>query len=188
MAEIAANSLEDANPEQAESVGGAGSLMGKLKVGGIVFGVVLAECMLAYFLIPSAADIAAMGGQLPPTGEYDPEAIPEDTDDENETEVDLGEFSITAYQRTSNSTLRIDFQLFGVVHNDDVSEFNERLERNAHRLRDNIIVTIRSAEVEHLSDAGLALIKRRILERTNKALGKPLVRRVIFSEFSFVEQ
>jgi flagellar basal body-associated protein FliL len=47
---------------------------------------------------------------------------------------------------------------------------------------------VRGSEIEDLTDAGLGLIKRRILERTNKALGKPLIKNVIFSEFSFVEQ
>src|SRR5436853_128840 len=43
-------------------------------------------------------------------------------------------------------------------------------------------------EVTDLTDAGLGLIKRRILETTNKTLGKPLLQGVVFSEFSFVEQ
>ena len=47
---------------------------------------------------------------------------------------------------------------------------------------------VRSAEITDLTDAGLGLIKRRILETTNKALGKPLLQGVMFSEFSFVEQ
>jgi flagellar FliL protein len=55
-------------------------------------------------------------------------------------------------------------------------------------VRDNVIVIIRSAEITDLTDAGLGLIKRRILETTNKTLGKPLLQGVVFSEFSFVEQ
>ena len=39
-----------------------------------------------------------------------------------------------------------------------------------------------------LTDAGLGLIKRKILEKTNRALGKPLLQTVVFSDFSFVEQ
>ena len=47
---------------------------------------------------------------------------------------------------------------------------------------------IGSAHQFDLTDAGLGLIKRRILETTNKTLGKPLLKGVVFSEFSFVEQ
>ena len=103
-------------------------------------------------------------------------------------EVDLGEFQVTAYQPVSSSTLFISFHLYGSVTERQVEEFNKRLEGNKHRIRDNVIVIVRSAEITDLTDAGLGLIKRRILETTNKALGKPLLQGVMFSEFSFVEQ
>lgn len=103
-------------------------------------------------------------------------------------EVDLGEFTVTVYQHASSSTQFISFHLFGTVKHKSVDDFNERLEESKHRIRDNILVIIRSAEMSDLTDAGLGLIKRRVLETTNKALGKPLLQGVIFSEFSFVEQ
>jgi len=43
-------------------------------------------------------------------------------------------------------------------------------------------------DVADLADAGLGLVKRKILEKVNQTLGKPLLRTIIFSEFSFVEQ
>ncbi len=103
-------------------------------------------------------------------------------------EVDLGEFDVTAYQPVSSSTLFISFHLYGSVTERQGEEFAKRMEDNKHRIRDNIIVIVRSAEITDLTDAGLGLIKRRILETTNKALGKPLLQGVMFSEFSFVEQ
>jgi flagellar FliL protein len=103
-------------------------------------------------------------------------------------EVDLGEFTVTAYQPVSSSTLFISFHLYGSVTERQADEFTKRLDDNKHRIRDNIIVIVRSAEITDLTDAGLGLIKRRILETTNKALGKPLLQGVMFSEFSFVEQ
>ena len=47
---------------------------------------------------------------------------------------------------------------------------------------------MRSAEGSDLADAGLGLIKRQILEKTNALLGKPLVKVVIISDFSYMEQ
>ena len=96
--------------------------------------------------------------------------------------------TVTAYQPVSSSTLFISFHLYGSVTERQTEEFDRRLEDNKHRIRDNIIVIVRSAEITDLTDAGLGLIKRRILETTNKALGKPLLQGVMFSEFSFVEQ
>ena len=43
-------------------------------------------------------------------------------------------------------------------------------------------------EPADLADPGLGLIKRRILEKSNALLGKPLLRAVVFSEFSYMEQ
>ena len=39
-----------------------------------------------------------------------------------------------------------------------------------------------------LTDAGLGLIKRQILEKTNRAMGQPLLKEVLFSKFNFVER
>lgn len=103
-------------------------------------------------------------------------------------EVDLGNFTVSGFQPASNSTLFITFHLYGTVRHKYAREFSERLEENQHRIRDNIIVIIRSAEITDLTDAGLGLIKRRILETTNKTLGKPLLQEVVFSDFSFIEQ
>ncbi len=47
---------------------------------------------------------------------------------------------------------------------------------------------IRSADINDLTDPALGLLKRKILETTNKALGKPLLQGVAFSEFTFLEQ
>jgi hypothetical protein len=49
-------------------------------------------------------------------------------------------------------------------------------------------MTLHGAESADLTDAGLGLIKRRILEKTNRALGQPLLKEVLFSKFNFVER
>lgn len=106
----------------------------------------------------------------------------------DQEEVDLGEFTVTGYQPVSNSTMFITFHLYGTIKHKHSDDFASRLEENKHRFRENVIVIIRSAEITDLTDAGLGLIKRRILETTNKTLGKPLLQGVVFSDFSFVEQ
>ena len=106
----------------------------------------------------------------------------------DEMEVDLGEYSVTAFQSTSNTTLRIDFRLYGTVKGDNQKEFAKLMEENKHRFREQVLVTVRSANVSDLTDAGLGLMKRKILERANRTLGKPLLQSVVVSDFSFVEQ
>jgi flagellar basal body-associated protein FliL len=112
--------------------------------------------------------------------------LPKAADDHHE--IDLGNYRVTAYQPLSNTTLRLDFHLYATVKEDDETACIGLLEAKKQRFRDLVIVTVRSADMTDFTDAGLGLLKRRILETTNKMLGKPFLQSVIFSEFSFVEQ
>jgi hypothetical protein len=103
-------------------------------------------------------------------------------------EMDLGEFRVTAYQPVSNTTLRLDFHIYGAVFNSQVDEFSSVFNVKKQRFRDQVITMVRTVDMADFTEAGLGLIKRRILETTNKTLGKPYLQAVIFSEFSFVEQ
>jgi flagellar FliL protein len=47
---------------------------------------------------------------------------------------------------------------------------------------------IRNSRVEDLTDPGLALLKRKILAKSNELLGKLLLKAVLFSDFSYIEQ
>ncbi len=152
--------------------------------------VVLGECLVAYFYLPDATQTAAMASAAAAHPQQDP--LPPDDEPEANTvdqiEVDLEQFSVTAFQPVSNTTLRIDFHLYGTVATEDATEFQTLMEKNVHRFREQVIVIVRSAELTDLTDAGLGLIKRRILEKTNDILGKPLLKSVIVSDYSFLEQ
>jgi hypothetical protein len=105
-----------------------------------------------------------------------------------EVEVELGKFNLMVHEPASNITLRISFHLVGTVEDGDSDEVSHLLEKNQHRLRDQIIFEIRNAQMSDLTDPGLGLIKRRILAKSNDLLGQPLLQNVVFSEFSFIEQ
>ncbi len=166
------------------------SLLGKIKVLLFVAGVVVVECLIAYLYLPSAAETAAIAGAQ--------QGLPEDQqldepDLAGRVEIDLGEFSVTAFQPVSNSTLRIDFHLFGTVALEDESEIVMQMEDNQHRFREQVLVIVRSAGIAELNDPGLGLIKRKILERSNRLFGdrisgKMPLQNIIFSDFSLIEQ
>jgi flagellar basal body-associated protein FliL len=105
-----------------------------------------------------------------------------------EVEVDLGQYSLTAFQPASNTTLLVDFHLYGTVRAADAGLFADRFEESKHRIRDQVIVTVRCAEMTDFADPGLALIKRQILEKSNATLGRRLLRGVVFSDFTLIEQ
>ena len=153
--------------------------------------VIVAECLVAYYYLPSATESAAVAG-APGEHKSAAEAHPATEKGESEAngqiEVDLGEFSVTAYQPVSNSTLRIDFHLYGTIGSEGEHEFVRLMEENKHRFREQVLVIVRSADITDLTDAGLGLIKRKIQDKTNRILNKPLLRSVIVSDFSFIEQ
>lgn len=190
MPEPTPNPVEpDPGDLQAAPAPKASSLVARFRVVLFLVAIVVVECLVAYFYLPNASETAAMAGATA-TGEPQTDASLEqqDSDLENQVEVDLGEFSLTSFQPRSNSTIRIDFHLYGTVRVEDQEDFHQTLAENEHRFRDQVIVIVRSAEISDLTDAGLGLIKRKILEKTNNILGKPLLKTVIFSEFAFIEQ
>jgi len=191
MAEQVAPAPEENAAEQAAApVERRSSILSRLLVLAFVGGVVAAECLVAYLVIPSPSQTAAMAGVVG-DAEADPllpAEAPTDVELEEQTEVDLGQFHVVSFQPRSNTTLRIDFHLYGTIHPDDREKFDLAWQENTHRVRDQVIVTVRGCELSELTDAGLGLIKRKILEKTNRILGKPLLQAVVFSEFSFIEQ
>ncbi|MBN2296497.1 MAG: hypothetical protein JXM70_28980 [Pirellulales bacterium] len=165
------------------------SLMSKLKVVGLVVAVVVVECAFAYMLIPTAvadsqtseAAIKAAEAELKGGEEKGAEV-------ENEVEVDLGEFRVTSYQPATDTTFRVNFHLYGTIVEEDQDEFEILKQANEARLREQVNVIVRAAEIPDLTDPTLGLIKRRILDKINRILGKQVVKGVIFSDMSFVEQ
>lgn len=192
--------MADSTPENAEAAvesipshGGKSMILGKLILLTVLASIVVAECIAASFFLPTAEETASLAGmKSSDTSEQSTGVMDElaalDADLKNQTEVDLGEFTVTAFQPLSNTTMRIDFHLYGTISKDDEESFFTAWDESQHRLRDQVIVTLRGSELGDLTDAGLGLIKRRILEKTNRTLGKPYLRSVIFSNFSFIEQ
>lgn len=171
----------------------AGGMMGKLVVAVFMALVIITEVIIFYFLFPDADRVASLAEEkiakkLATKVVDGNEEEPTDKGDKKIVEVDLGDFDVTAHQASSNSTLRISFHLYATVAEDDKSAFETLKTEAKHRLRDKIIFEVRNAEVTDITDPGLGLIKRRILEKSNAVLGKPLLRSIIVSDFAFVEQ
>ncbi len=201
----------------ADAASGKKSLS-KAKIGAVVGVIVLFQCVLAYMYLPAGkgakddANKDQPAAHNPAKAETDAAAGDSRAD---QREVDLGKFSLTAYDANSNTTLLIDFHLFGVVAadhddrdgkgeagheghgghgkageagDDDNSNFGRLFKKSKNRFRDLVIVIIRNAQMSDLADPSLGLIKRQILAKTNSLLGEPLLKEVIFSDFAVVQQ
>lgn len=166
------------------------SILGKLLVLGLVLLVVAIECTVAYLCIPAAstAGVAAGSAVKPPAdrkkGETD---SPGESEDSGTVEVDLKEYSVTIFQPASNSTLRIDFHLSGIVDKDKVATFKDLFEKNQARFREQVNIIVRSAEMADLSDPSLGLIKRTILAKAKAILGQPLLKEVLITDYAWLE-
>ncbi len=162
-----------------------GGLLSKLVPALIVIAVVSGEGVAAFMLMPSVEENAKAAQEALAAKPPEPHHSEHEVELE---EVDLEEYKITSFQPASSITLRIEFHLFGMVPHDKAEGFKTAYESKKNRVRDNVMAIIRSAEMNDLTDPGLGLIKRKILETTNKALGKPMLEGVMFAEFTFLEQ
>ena len=84
--------------------------------------------------------------------------------------------------------MRINFHLISIVAEEDEEEASSLFAQCEHRLRDQVLFEIRNSTVADLTDPGLGLIKRKILAKSNELLGQPIVKTVVFSDFTFIEQ
>ena len=192
----------------------SGGMLLKITALLFVIAVILAECLIAYLYLPSSDGTASAsppaskqehataekvehskgeGGKSAEKqegkAEQSKKGKPEEAvDPSDEIEVDLEQFSVTAHQPTASTTMRVEFHLFGTVTAKDKDDFQRLFKVNHNRFREQVLVIVRSAEPADLADARLGLIKRQILEKINALLGKPLLRSVVFSEFSYMEQ
>ncbi len=159
--------------------------------------VVVVEIVAASALLPSAEETAAIGEKLAladaglhetQAEQESPAEAPQTDPSLNTLEVNLGAYHVLTYEPNSGSSLNIDFELYGTVLAEEESEFYQLFTVNQHRIEEQVVITMRGMELTDLTAAELGLIKRKILEKTNRALGKPLLREVIFPKFSFLER
>jgi flagellar FliL protein len=181
-------------PEVAPASGRLAALRILLKAAAFVAVVVVLEVAAAALLIPGSEQTRAIGEKLAAEAQAAPTdgvaGAPKDreVDPQDLREVNLGAFNILRYDPQTDASLSIDFELYGTVLAESEAEFQQLYPPNQRRIEEQIHIILRSVEVGDLADPGLGLIKRRILEKTNAALGKSLVREAIFSKFTFYER
>ncbi|MCI0333732.1 MAG: flagellar basal body-associated FliL family protein [Planctomycetes bacterium] len=193
---MADETLENEPEYQAEAAKPSGRGAFRLvKAVAFVSVVVVVELVVASMITPSAQETAKLAHELAAASAGkaadDREEHAEDHahgDTHDLREVELGTYNVTRFNPTTNTTLAIDFELFGTVLADDATDFEHHFENSKARIREQVTMTLHGADSASLSDAGLGLIKRQILEKTNRALGEPLVKEVLFSKFNFVER
>lgn len=156
--------------------------------------IVVVEIVVASMITPTAQETEKLAHELAAAAHGGSASHGEQAEHEshgdahNLREVELGSYNVTRFNPATNTTLAIDFELYGTVLAEDVTDFEHHFENSKARIREQVTMTLHGADSSNLTDAGLGLIKRQILEKTNRALGEPLVKEVLFSKFNFVER
>jgi flagellar FliL protein len=189
---MAAKQSNPEAPPAAPAPAPRGGFLGKLLIAGFVVLVVTVECAVAYFWIPSAEQVAALAEKnlqkkLPAALAHEGGEA-QDGEAKPMMEVDLGEYSVTITRPNSPTVMRVDFHLVGTAEESVANELKAAFDRNVHRFRDMVISEIRNLEVSDFADPGLGLIKRRILEKSTTLFGKPILKSIVFPDFSYFEQ
>jgi flagellar FliL protein len=166
--------------------------------------IVIVQVCAASFLLPSAEETRELAQQLTAAehgeapAEHDHDAAADhgeagghsegDAHGEGAREVTLGVYHIVSFNPKTSASLSVDFELFGTVLAAEEPEFQHLYEAHEKRISEQITIAVRGLQAADLTDPGLGLLKRIILEKTNRALGKPLVREAVVSQFSFIER
>jgi hypothetical protein len=175
-----------------------GGIMTLVKALAFVSVIVALEVAAAMAFLPSADETRKIGEQLASAadgdeGDGDGQTSNGDQPQDGQSlpssrEVTLGTYHVVSFNPSTGTSMSIDFELFGVVLASEEAEFAERFLLHEKRLNEQVTIAIRGMEPADFTDPGLGLIKRIILEKVNRALGKTLVRECLFSEFAFIER
>ena len=98
--------------------------------------------------------------------------------------VSLDKFQIHDLRPVRNETVKMSFELHLVLAEDASDATYEHLALWKQRLRDRVIMAVRSAHAKELVEPSLARLRRRILLRVNRALKSQLIEEVLLTSFS----
>jgi len=150
--------------------------------------IAMAEMLAAFvFVIPSPRTIQAEVDEIQNKdtkiqAPYKP-VIGDEMKDEEREEVDLGTFTFTEGD-LSNMPFRLSVQFFGLVNKKDSDEYKKRYDINKNRIRNAILVLLRSSSQSEITDPSLALIKNKIMVKVNEILGMPLIKGIIYTDIA----
>lgn len=182
--------MSDSNDQSKKS----SALMGLIKAIAIISVLVVVEMVAAAMMVPSAEETEMLARELVKAASGEEAVLSEESEetalspDEKMVESVLLSDSITRFNPETDATLNVQFTVYGVVLEEESSLFTEHFEANKSRIHEQIMLTIHGASTADLANPGSGLIKRQILEKTNRTLGRPLLREVGFTKLNFIER
>ena len=175
-------------PQTNENKKSGGSMIGRLLIALFMGTVVGAECLFAYYWLPSEDQVQAATEKMIADAKEATDGGEKGDDSEIEVvEVDLGSFTVDNHKLNTDVTYRADFTLGSEVALEDQEEFEKLIARNKNRFRDQINGIMRNSTIDDFQDPMLDLIKRRFLAKSNELFGKEILRTMYIPEFKLLE-
>ncbi len=176
----------------AASTNSGGGLKSKLLVGVFVSGVVIAETVVFFLMVPSGEEVAALAESrlIAVAQEIDAKKLHEDAHDDSDTIVEfpLGDtFNIPFIPTGSDHSYRVQFDLFGTLKRKDLEHLQALYEERKLRFKHRLSLEIRNASLQELQENQLGLLQRRVLATSTELLGEAILLSVGFSAYQVLE-
>lgn len=164
-------------------------LFGKLAILGFISVVVIAETFVFFFLVPSGEEVAALAEArlISAAREVDAASDEKTTETEKVVEFDLGTYSVSFVPPGADQSYRVEFRLFATVNAKEKDRLETLLFEKQFRFRHRMILEIRNASLQELTENQLGLIQRRILATSTEVLGEPILLSVGFNDYQVLE-
>lgn len=162
--------------EQTEQKEAKPSKLPSLMVSGFVALVIITETVIFFFMVPTADDVAALAearliNKVEASMQKDGEEV---LDDGTETlEFPLGEFGVTFIPPGStDGNFTVTFKLVGTIYAKEEKKLQELFAKKKARFEHRMMLEIRNATRDELTENQLGLIQRRILATSNEVLAE----------------
>lgn len=168
------------------------SLLPKLVITGFIGLVMIAETVIFFVMVPNGDEVAALAEsrlikKLEASMEEDGEDLA--TEDEDKiVEFALGEYGVSFVPPGSDRPHRVEFRLFGTIKTKDQKRLEGLYGERQGRFRHRMILEVRNATMDELTENQLGLIQRRILATSNELLEEPILLGVGFQDYQVTEE
>ena len=146
---------------------------------GFLLGPILMTLVAGFGLLPAQAYGQEQPAQATDGGEVTDEVLP------TRLVFKLGDFSIRDRRPAANETPEIGMVVHLALSPEATEESLELLERWRHRIRDQVIVSLRIADTKDFSEPDLHRLCQIMLLRSNRMLGSNLIDEILITEFTF---
>lgn len=191
-AKAEAPAKNEKNGHEAEKAAPAGGLKSKLLIGMFVSGIVVAETIVFFLMVPSGEEVAALAESrlIAIAQEIDAKKTQDHSHDDSDTIVEFAfgdPLSVSFIPAGADQPYRVEFELFGTLRKSDEEHLTALYAERARRFRARMLLEIRQTSLQELQENQLGLIQRRVLATSTELLGEPILLSIGFSNYQVLE-